>query len=200
MKKSKKILVISIYVWYNFSKSIMYNVLYEWTSSGESTLSFEKKSEVSCMANKTELRAYEIGDEIAEAQGVSLICAEYKKEGNEYFLRLAIDKEGGVGIDECELFSRAFSDKMDELDPIKEAYVLEVTSPGVDRKLTTEREFAYYIGREVEVKLYAQGEFGKEFTGVLKGFEDSVAKIETNGKITDIPLKEAVYIRLYFKF
>ena len=152
------------------------------------------------MANKAEVMAYEIGDEIAAVQGVSLIHAEYKKEGNEYFLRLAIDKDGGVGIDDCELFSRAFSDKMDELDPIKEAYMLEVTSPGVDRKLTTEREFNYYIGREVEVKLYAQSEFGKEFTGVLKSFENSVAKVEADGKIADIPLKEAVYIRLYFKF
>lgn len=168
--------------------------------TGKSTLSFEEKSEVTCVANKAEQISYEIGDEIAKAQGVTLIHAEYKKEGKDFFLRLSIDKDGGVGIDDCESFSRAFSDKMDELDPIKDAYILEVTSPGVDRKLTCEREFGYYKGRKVEVKLYSKSEIGKDFCGILQGFEDGIADILVDDKNVRVPLKEAAYIRLYFEF
>lgn len=152
------------------------------------------------MANKTEELAYRIGDELAEEQGVFLVHAEYKREDGEYFLRLYIDKEGGVGIDDCERFSRAFSDKIDALDPIKEAYMLEVSSPGAERKLTTEREFMHYIGREVEVKLYAAKNGKKEIEGILAGFSDGTAVVEADGERCEIPAKEAVYIRLLFKF
>ena len=152
------------------------------------------------MANKTEELAFNIGDAIAEEQGVFLVHAEYKKEDGEYYLRLYIDKDGGVGIDECENFSRAISDKLDELDPIKEAYVLEVSSPGADRKLTTEREFNHYIGREVDAKLYAARNGQKEISGILSGYENDVAKIEVDGDVMEIARKDAVYIRLSFRF
>ncbi|MBQ7794806.1 MAG: ribosome maturation factor RimP [Clostridia bacterium] len=152
------------------------------------------------MANKTEELAFKIGDELARKQGVFLVHAEYKKEDGDYYLRLYIDKEGGVGIDDCEVFSRAFSDKMDEIDPIKEAYILEVSSPGADRKLTTEREFKHYIGREVEAKLYAAKNGKKEISGILSGFENGVAVLDADGESVGIPKKDAVYIRLSFKF
>ncbi|MBS7298578.1 MAG: ribosome maturation factor RimP [Eubacteriales bacterium] len=152
------------------------------------------------MANKTEELAFNIGDSVAEEQGVFLLHVEYKKEDGEYYLRLFIDKDGGVGIDECEKFSRAMSDKLDELDPIKEAYVLEVSSPGADRKLVTEREFNHYIGREVDVKLYAAKNGEKEISGILTGYSDGVASVDVGDEIWDIPKKDAVYIRLSFKF
>lgn len=152
------------------------------------------------MANKTEELAFRVGDEIAAEQQVFLVHAEYKKEDGEYYLRLYIDKEGGVGIDDCEKYSRAFSDKMDELDPIEEAYMLEVSSPGADRKLRTEREFRHYIGTEVEARLYAAKNGKKEITGVLAGYENGVAVIKADGERYEIAAKEAVYIRLYFKF
>lgn len=152
------------------------------------------------MANKTEELAFSIGDAIAKEQGVFLVHAEYKKEDGEYYLRLFIDKDGGVGIDECENFSRAISDKLDELDPIKEAYVLEVSSPGADRKLTTEREFNHYIGREVDVKLYAARNGQKEISGILSGYENDVARIDIDGDVVEIARKDAVYIRLSFRF
>lgn len=152
------------------------------------------------MANKTEEFVFGIGDELAAEQGVFLVHAEYKREDGDYYLRLYIDKDGGVGIDECETFSRAISDKLDELDLIKEAYILEVSSPGADRKLHTEREFTHYIGREVDVKLYAAHDGRKEISGILCGFENNTAEIETEGKKLQIPVKDAVYIRLSFKF
>ena len=111
-----------------------------------------------------------------------------------------IDREGGVGIDECESFSRAVEVILDKEDIIPSEYSLEVSSPGVDRKLTKEREFLYYLGREVEVKLYAQKDGVKEFDGILKGYADRGATIEYNGKDMEIPIKEAVYIRLKFIF
>ncbi|MEE0944778.1 MAG: ribosome maturation factor RimP [Clostridia bacterium] len=152
------------------------------------------------MANKTEEFVYRIGDEIALAQDVYLVHTEYKKENGEYYLRLYIDKDGGVGIDDCEAYSRAISDKLDELDPITDPYVLEVSSPGADRKLTTEREFNHYIGREVDVKLYAARNGQKEISGILSGYENDVAVVEVDGEKWEIAKKDAVYIRLSFRF
>ena len=151
------------------------------------------------MANKTELIAFEIGDAIAEKFNVFLVDAQYKKEAGKQYLRLFIDKEDGVGIDDCEEFSRAFSDAIDELDPIEAEYILEVSSPGVDRKLKTEREFLHYIGREVDVKLFKAENGKKEFTGILKSFENGTCVIEGDEEI-EVNVKDAAYIKLHFEF
>ena len=152
------------------------------------------------MANATELKALEKGEIIAEKQGVYVVDVSYKKEGDTYSLCYYIDKEGGVGIDECEAFSKAVEELLDADDFIENEYTLEVSSPGADRKLVKDREFAYYIGREVDVKLYKAENGVKEFTGVLKDYKDKTAFIELDGEIKEIPAKQAVYIRLSFKF
>lgn len=152
------------------------------------------------MAGLVERKALDIADKIANETGIFVVGTEYKKEGHDKVLRIFIDKTGGIGIDECELFSRAFDEQFDKLNTIDEAYILEVSSPGIDRILKTEREFNYYVGREVEVKLYKAIDNEKEFVGVLKNFDNDVAVVETDGKEISIPVKEAVYIRLYFKF
>lgn len=152
------------------------------------------------MAKEIINTVFAIGDKIAEEQGVYLVDAEYKKEGKDWYLRLFIDKAGGVGIDECEAFSRAFGEEMDRIDPIAEAYCLEISSPGVDRKLKTEREFTYYIGRRVEVKLYKALDGKKEFDGVLEDYRDNLAYIRVDDAVVGVNPKEAVYIRLYFTF
>ena len=152
------------------------------------------------MANATELKALEKGEMIAEKQGVYVVDVSYKKEGDTYSLCYYIDKEGGVGIDECEAFSKAVEELLDADDFIENEYTLEVSSPGADRKLVKDREFAYYIGREVDVKLYKAENGVKEFTGVLKDYKDKTAFIELDGEIKEIPAKQAVYIRLSFKF
>ncbi len=152
------------------------------------------------MANKTEIKALEAGEKIASEQNVYIVDVTYKKEDDGYSLCFYIDKEGGVGIDECEAFSKAVEEVLDADDFIENNYTLEVSSPGADRKLTKEREFLYYIGREVDVKLYKAENGVKEFTGVLKDFKDNTAFIETDGNIAEIPAKQAVYIRLSFKF
>lgn len=152
------------------------------------------------MANKTEIKALEAAEPIAAAQNVYIVDVSYKKEGGDYSLCYYIDKEGGVGIDECEAFSKAVEEILDRENFIDEAYTLEVSSPGADRRLTKEREFLYYKGREVDVKLFKAEDGRKEFTGVLTDFKDNAAIIETDGVIKEIPVKEAAYIRLSFKF
>lgn len=148
------------------------------------------------MANKIETLALELSEAVAQEQGVYVVDVSYKGG----ILCFYIDKEGGVGIDECEAFSRAVEAVLDEKDPIESEYSLEVSSPGVDRKLVKEREFLYYIGRDVDVKLYAAEDGVKEYEGVLKGFADNTAEIEVNGEIRKVPVKNAVYIKLHFSF
>ena len=146
------------------------------------------------MANGTEIRALELGEQIAQKQNVYIVDVTYKKADDTYSLCYYIDKEGGIGIDECELFSKAVEELLDAEDFIEENYTLEVSSPGADRKLTKEREFLYYIGREVDVKLYKAENGIKEFTGVLKDYKDKTAFVELDGKVKEIPVKQAVYI------
>lgn len=152
------------------------------------------------MANRVEKLALELSEAAAREQGVYVVDVSYRKENGNNVLCFYIDKDGGVGIDECEAFSRAVETVLDENDPIEQNYSLDVSSPGADRKLVKEREFLYYIGREVDVKLYAAENGLKEFTGILKGFGDNTAEVEYNGEIKKIPVKNAVYIKLHFSF
>lgn len=148
------------------------------------------------MANKIEEIALSLGEPVAEEMGVYIVDVSYANGILCYY----VDTEGGIGIDKCEEFSRAVELVLDKEDIIDKEYSLEVSSPGVDRKLKKEREFLYYIGREVEVKLYAARDGVKEFEGILKGYHDKTAVVEINGEDKEIPVKEAVYIRLMFKF
>ena len=152
-----------------------------------------------CLANSVENTALEIGEKIAQELGVYLVDASFDKEKEGNFLRLYIDKEGGVGIDDCEAFSVTFDKEFDE-NLIKTNYCLEVSSPGVDRVLKKEREFLYYTGREVEVKLYSAIDGVKEFTAQLLGFENDTVKLLFSGEEIEIPKSKAVYVRLAFKF
>lgn len=132
------------------------------------------------MAKKDyEARTEEILKPIADEFGVSIYDVEYVKEGSDYYLRAYIDKEGGVTIDDCENVSRALSAKMDEDDFIADAYILEVSSPGLGRALKKERHFLNSMGEEVEIKTYKPIDGSKEFTGILKGYSGGDVTIET---------------------
>ena len=124
-------------------------------------------------AQETAAKVEELLTPIAEACGVRVYDVEYIKEGTEYILRCYIDKDGGVTIQDCEKVSRALSDVLDREDPIRDAYTLEVSSPGLGRALTKDRHLAASIGEKVEIRLYAPRERTKEreFTGVLTGFD-----------------------------
>ena len=151
------------------------------------------------MAGSIESRVFEVADRIAQDLDLSVVDAEFKKEGKAKVLRIYIDAQNGAGLDECERFSRAFDEEFDKLDIIKEAYMLEISSPGVDRVLKTEREFKHYIGRKVEVKLYKMIDGMKEFDGILTGYDNNTAIVSKDGKEIEIPVSQAVYIKLYFR-
>lgn len=119
---------------------------------------------------------------IAAAHGVQIYDVEYVREGQEYYLRAYIDKEGGVTIDDCVDVSHDLSDALDEADPIPEAYTLEVSSPGLGRTLTKDRHFAASIGKAVEGNTYkpydeASGDKNKNFEGTLKSFDANTLTI-----------------------
>ncbi len=109
---------------------------------------------------------------IADQAGVSVYDVEYVKEAGEYFLRAYIDKEGGVSIDDCEAVSRALDKPLDKEDFIPDAYTLEVSSPGLGRRLTKDRHLEKSLGMEIDLKLFKPLDGEKEFTGSLKGYSE----------------------------
>ena len=115
---------------------------------------------------------------IVEGAGCSLWDVEYVKEAGEWFLRVYLDKEGGVDIDCCEAVSRPLSDALDEADPIQGSYTFEVSSAGLDRVLRRPAHFARCLGRQVDVKLYRPVDGGKEFTGALSGYEGGAVLVD----------------------
>jgi len=117
---------------------------------------------------------------IAEAAGVRIYDVEYVKEGSDHYLRSYIDKDGGVDITDCEKVSRALSDALDAADFIPEAYIMEVSSPGLGRTLKKDRHFEYCLGEEVELKLYKPVEGKKDFEGILKAYDKDTVTVESD--------------------
>ena len=135
-----------------------------------------------------------------EAAGCTLWDVEYVKEAGEWFLRVYIDKEGGVSISDCEAVSRPLSDALDEADPIEGSYTLEVSSAGADRVLKQPEHFARFQGSEVEVRLYRPREGRKSFTGLLRSWEDGDVTVEAPGGPVTFEKKEIAQVRLYPRF
>ena len=132
-----------------------------------------------------------------EAAGCTLWDVEYVKEAGVWFLRLYIDKEGGVSIDDCESESRPLSDLLDEADPIEGSYTFEVSSAGADRPLKKPEHFARFQGAEVEVKLYRPREGRKEFAGRLGPCSDGQVVLELEGGEAVFAKQEIALVRLH---
>lgn len=141
---------------------------------------------------------------ILEDMNLELVDIEYKKEGQNWYLRVFIDKEGGVDIEECGQVSEQLSEKLDEEDPIEIPYFLEVASPGAERPLKTEADFQRYVGEYVYMKLYEPIDGEKEFEGTLKSFENSVAiveiRIKTRKKELEVPYRKIAKANLAVTF
>lgn len=135
-----------------------------------------------------------------EAAGCSLWDVEYVKEAGEWFLRVHIDKEGGISINDCEAVSRPLSDALDETDPIEGSYTFEVSSAGADRVLKKAEHFAQFLGSEVEVKLYRARDGHKEFVGVLRNFHEGDVTLEVNQTELVFEKKEVALVRLHPHF
>lgn len=131
-----------------------------------------------------ETKTEEILQPIAEKYGVDIYDVEYVKEGSDFYLRAYIDKPEGVNINDCENVSRALSDVLDEKDFIQDAYILEVSSPGLGRTLKKDRHFEKSIGLDVEVKLFKALDGCKEFEGELLGFDENSITIRSEKEMT----------------
>jgi len=147
-----------------------------------------------------EARTEELLKPITEEFGVYIYDVEYVKEGSDWYLRAYIDKEGGVTIDDCENVSRALNVKLDEEDYVKDAYILEVSSPGLGRKLSKERHFRQSMGLEVEVKTYKPINKNKEFVGILTDYDNGAITIDINGSPMTFAKDEYANVRLTFDF
>ena len=137
---------------------------------------------------------------IAEQADCSLWDVEYVKEAGTWFLRVYIDKEGGVSIDDCEAVSRPLSDRLDQADPIEGSYTFEVSSAGADRALKKPEHFVQFQGSEVEVKLYRPREGRKEFVGLLRNYENGAVTLEIDGAQVLFTRQEIALVRLYPRF
>lgn len=138
---------------------------------------------------------------ILEENKFELVDVEYIKEASNWYLRIFIDKDGGITIDDCELVSRSFDTEFEDKDPIKEPYILEVSSPGLDRPLKKDKDFARSLGEKVEVKLYRSINKMKEFVGLLKSYDDDSITLELeNGEDWSIARTDIAIIRLAILF
>lgn len=138
---------------------------------------------------------------ITDEKGYEMVDVEYVKEAGQFYLRVVVDKEGGISLNECEEVSRELSPKLDENDFIKENYYLEVSSPGIDRALKRDKEFVKYKGRDVEIKLYKAIDGVKQFEGELVCLdEENNIVVIINNEEMKFNRKDVAIIRLAIKF
>jgi ribosome maturation factor RimP len=147
-----------------------------------------------------EEKVTELVTPLIEENHLELVDVEYVKEGSDYYLRIYADKEGGITIGDCERVNRAMSDIMDENDFIKEAYILEVSSPGLTRPLKKDKDFARSIGKLVEVKTFKKIDDFKEFEGELLAYDDESITIRIDDEDIKILRNNISSIRLAFTF
>lgn len=133
---------------------------------------------------------------VVEAEGCEIWDVEYVKEAGAWYLRVYIDKAGGVSIDDCEAVSRALDPVLDEADPIPTSYIFEVSSAGVERELKRPRDFEKFLGSQVEVRHYQPVEGAKAHTGTLLGYADGAVTIEINGAEKTYQKAQVAQVRL----
>ncbi|MDO4710889.1 MAG: ribosome maturation factor RimP [Peptostreptococcaceae bacterium] len=151
------------------------------------------------MANKTESLVEELIRGVLPDE-FELVDTEYVKEGSEWYLRIFVDRkaeEERITLQDCQQISHIVSELLDQKDPIKEHYMLEISSPGLDRPLKKERDFVREKGKAVELKLYKAIDGRKEYDGILVGLtEDDIVQIRTDKKVLGFDRKDIAIIRL----
>ena len=141
-----------------------------------------------------------IAQPVVEAHGCSLWDVEYVREGDQRFLRLYLDKEGGVDITDCEAISRAVDPLLDEADPIAESYHFEVCSAGLERALKRPSDFERFMGSAITVKLYRPRNGLKEIPGILRGYEEGRVTAECGKETITFEKSEVALVRLRVEF
>ncbi|MGM9532772.1 ribosome maturation factor RimP [Intestinibacter sp.] len=138
---------------------------------------------------------------VLDTKDIELVDVEYVKEAGQFYLRIYLEKEGGITLNDCEAVSREINPILDEKDPIEENYFLEVCSPGLDRPLKKEKDFIRYAGRDVEIKLYKPLNGTKQLEGELVGLtEDKKIKVIIDNNEVEFDKKDIAIIRLAVKF
>lgn len=146
--------------------------------------------------SKIENMIWDVAKLIAEKAGCSLYDVEFVKEGTNWFLRVTIDKDGGVSTEDCESVSRPLSDWLDEKDPITQSYYLEVSSPGIDRKLTRPEHYEACLGKSVTVRLFAAIDGQRQLEGILKEYQNGTIILETKESTITLEKAKVVDVRL----
>ena len=137
---------------------------------------------------------------VVESFGCSLWDVEYVREGSERFLRLYIDKDGGIDIEDCEKVHRAMDPILDEKDPIAESYHFEVCSAGIERPLKRPSDFEKFMGSPIFVKLYRPVNSLKEIPGILRGYEDGRVTVEAGKQTLTFEKSQVALVRLRVEF
>ena len=163
------------------------------------TLFCEEQGVPSDMSRLTD-KISRLAEPVVEKEGCRLWDVEYVREAGNWYLRLYIDKEGGVSIDDCERISRLMDTILDEEDPIPESYIFEVGSAGADRELKRPRDFEEFMGSEVEVRLYRPVEGSKHYKGTLTSYEDGNVGITCDGQNLVFTKEQVAQVRLYVDF
>ena len=138
-----------------------------------------------------------IAKPIVEEEGCSLWDVEYVREAGSWYLRIYIDKVGGVDIDDCERISRRLDPVLAEADPIPDSYVFEVGSAGIERELKRPGDFEAFLGSDVEVRLYQPVNGQKSFVGTLVGYDNGTTTIEIGGKTLSFNKTQTAQVRLH---
>ena len=149
---------------------------------------------------KAEEKVSLLAERLAEELAVELVNVELVKEGRQWFLRIYIDKEGGMDLDTCEIFSRRLGEILDEDDPISQAYRLEVSSPGIERVLKKEKDFVRFSGQKVKISLFEAIDGKKQLIGLLMGIQDGKVKVEADEKVYELALAQISKANLYWEF
>ena len=148
------------------------------------------------MANRVEEAVEKIAEEILANTDYELVDVEYVKE-RDWFLRVYIDKEGGIGLDDCQEVSGLLDEKLEELNIINDRYILEVSSPGLDRALKKEKDFKREMGKVVDITLYKAIDGEKMLTGKLTGYTKDIITID---ETREIALRDIALVRLHIDF
>ena len=151
------------------------------------------------MAN-IEDKVNEIIKPIITKLGYMLYDVVYEKEGKEYYLRVFIDGKKGISLDDCELVSNAITDKLDEIDIIKDMYFLEVSSCGLERVLRKDEHFQSQLGNQIELKLYKPLNGQKQHNGILKKFNDNIITVEIDKNDFEIQRKDIAQVKTLYNW
>lgn len=142
-------------------------------------------------------KVYELAKPVVEEAGCSLWDVEYIREAGSWYLRVFIDKEGGVSINDCETISRALDPILDEADPIPDSYIFEVGSAGAERELKRPGDFRQFMGSEVEVRLYQPLKGSKSFIGKLAAYEDGTVTVTVGNEDMSFNKAQIALVKLH---